>query len=694
MNEFTTNPLLNWTITPAYDQIKPEHVEPGVTAAIAHTETEIAALEAAKPTRWADFYPQMERAFDLIQRVWGVVSHLNGVKNSPELREAYQKMQGRIVQLLNRIGQSRPLYETYCALRDGEEWATYDEGQRRTITQAIQQAEQAGVGLDGAARERFNQISERLAELGNQFGNNSLDATKAYQLWLTTAEEIAGLPASTLAQAASAAQQAGKEEATAESGPWLITLDQPSYLGFLKNSQRRDLRQQVYMAYVTRATSGELNNAPLVREMLDLRQELAELLGYNTYAELSLSTKMAPSVTAVEGLLNDLRTAARPAGERDLAQLVTAARAAGDPAADDFQMWDVYYWTERVRESEFALSDEALRPYFPLPRVLEGMFSLVTDIFGIRVAEASEGVPVWHEDVQYFKVFDAATDQQIAGFFFDPYSRPAEKRGGAWMDVVVTRSAVLAPEGTAVRLPIAYMICNQTPPVDGKPSLMTFYEVTTLFHEFGHVLHHLLTTVDNGFVAGVAGVEWDAIELPSQFMENWCYYRPTLNQLAAHYETGESLPDETLNRILAARNYQSGYATLRQLYFGLFDMTLHHHFDTVESVHEVQQRIGKETAVIPYPPEDQFYATFGHLFGGPYGAGYYSYKWAEVLSADAFGAFEEAGLDNKATVETLGRRFRDTVLAAGGSRDPMAVYREFRGRDPRVEALLKQDGLI
>ena len=694
MNDLTSNPLYHWTLTPAYDQIKPEHVEPAVTAALAESEARLAALESAAPTRWADFMPQLERDTDLLHRVWGVVGHLNGVKNSPELREAYQKMQGKIVQFVNRAGQSKPLYQAYCALRDGDEWATFSEPQRRAITQAIHQAEQAGVGLEGEARERFNQISERLAELGNQFSNNALDATKAYQLWLTTADDIAGLPASALAQAASAAQRAGKEEATAENGPWLITLDLPSYMAFMKNSQRRDLRQQMYMAYVTRATSGELDNTPLVREMLDLRQEMAALLGYNTYAEYSLSSKMAPSVAAVETLLNDLRTAARPAGERDMAQLVTAARAAGDPAGDDFQMWDVYYWSERVRESEYALSDEALRPYFPLPRVLEGMFALVREIFGIRVEVATEGVPVWHEDVQYFRVYDAATNEEIAGVFFDPYSRPAEKRGGAWMDVLVTRSKELAPEGQAVRLPIAYMVCNQTPPVAGKPSLMTFYEVTTLFHEFGHVLHHLLTQMDLSFVSGVAGVEWDAIELPSQFMENWCYYRPTLNQLAAHYETGEPLPEETVERILAARTYQEGYATLRQLFFGLFDMTLHHHFDTAESVHEVQQRIARETVVVPQPAEDHFYATFGHLFSGPYGAGYYSYKWAEVLSADAFGAFEEAGLDDPAQVQRLGRRFRDTVLAAGGGRDPMAVYREFRGRDPQVDALLRHSGMV
>lgn len=698
MTQFTTNPLLNWTNFPPYAHIQPEHVEPGITAVLATAEEQLAALEARATAgelqAWSDFMPDIEKLEDMIQRPWGVVGHLNAVRNTPELRAAHQKMQGPVVQFINRIGQSRPLYQAFCALRDGAEWANYSSAQQRILHNAIRQAEAAGVALEGEARQRFNAISEQLAQLGNQFNNNVLDSVKAYQLLLTTAEETVGLPHSYLAMVAQAAQQAGHPTATAEQGPWLVTLDYPSYLGFLKSSQRRDLRQQLYLAFVTRATTAELDNAPLVREILDLRQEMAEILGYNTYAEFSLSQKMAPNVAAVETLLTNMRTAARPAAERDLHQLTAAAQEAGDPAAVDFHPWDLFYWTERVREQTYALSDEELRPYFPLPHVLQGMFHLVRDIFGIVVEEETADKPVWHPTVQFFWVKDAATDQRLAGFYLDPYSRPAEKQGGAWMDVVVTRSAVLAAEGEAVRLPLAYMVCNQTPPVAEKPSLMSFYEVTTLFHEFGHVLHHLLTTVDEGAVAGVAGVEWDAIELPSQFMENWCYHRPTLEKLAAHYQNGQTLPADTIDRIMAARTYQAGYATLRQVHFGLFDMTLHHHFDTVESAYEVQQRIGRETNVLQSVPEDQFYASFSHIFGGPYAAGYYSYKWAEVLSADAFAAFEEAGLDDATAVQALGRRFRNTVLSAGGSRHPMEVYREFRGRDPQVDALLRQEGLI
>lgn len=695
MNEQSVegNPLLDWEIVPDYEAIEPKHVEPAVRQVLAGAEETLTRIEGEKPASWDDFMPELERVGDAVQRVWGVVSHLNSVRNTPELREAYQKMQGEVVKFYNRYGQSRPLYEAYIALKESAAWGEYDEGQRRILTQAIRQAELAGVALDGEARERFNGLSERLAALGNEFSNHVLDATKGFALVLTMAEETAGLPTSYLAMAAQAARQAGDEGATAEAGPWRVTLDYPSYIGFMKNSTRRDLRERLYLAYVGRASEGELDNKPLVEEILQARAEQAEILEFETFADMNMTRKMAPSVAAVEKLLVALREAAKPAGERDLAQLVSAARGVGAPEAEEFRPWDTHYWTERVREAQYALSDEELRPYFPLPVVLQGMFDLITELFGVTFGEDTDSVPRWHEDVQYFRVYDEA-GVEISSFYLDPYSRPAEKRGGAWMDVLVTRSVVMARGDAAVRLPIAYMICNQTPPVDGKPSLMTFPEVVTLFHEFGHVLHHILTRVDYGQVAGVAGVEWDAVELPSQFVESWCYHRPTLKRMSRHYETGEALPDELIERMMESRTYQQGYATLRQVTFGLFDMALHTHYDGGETVREVQQRISGETQVIQPVEEDCFYCGFGHIFAGGYAAGYYSYKWAEVLSADAYGAFLEAEADESVSLAGLGRRFRETVLAEGGARHPMALFVAFRGREPELRPLLEQSGLL
>lgn len=693
--EFETNPLLNWKELPAYDQVKPEHVEPAITTLLAVSEEIVSELEAQTPTTWEEVLPKLEKMEDDLGRAWGIVNHLHGVRNSPELREVYQKMQGPLVAFFNRYQQSRPLYETFCALRDSAEWESYDEAQRRIILSSIKNAELGGVGLEGEKRERFNRNSQRLAELGNQYANNVLDATKAFELKLTTAEDIAGLPPSFLAMAAAAAQQAGHEEATAEDGPWVVTLDYPSYTAFMKYSQRRDYRQMLYLAYQNRAAEGELSNAEIVDEILALRQEQAELLDYNNYAEVSLSRKMAPSVAAVDDLLNQLLEAARPAGERDMEELIEAAREAGAPDAESFRQWDILYWMERVREDKYALNDEELRPYFPLPQVLDGMFKLVERIFGVTVIEETGTVPVWHPDVQFFRMKDATTGEPVAAFYLDPYSRPAEKRGGAWMDALVSRSEVMALNGKTVRLPVAYMCCNQGAPVGEVPSLMTFRDVETLFHEFGHALHHMLTRVNYGQAAGVNNVEWDAIELPSQFMENWCYHPPTLKQLAGHYDTGAPLPQEYIERILAARTFQAGYQTMRQVNFGMLDMALHSDFDPQKDTpYDVQQRVADKTQILTPLEEDHFFCSFSHIFASSYAAGYYSYKWAEVLSADAFSAFEEAGLEDEATVQEMGHRFRETVLAAGGGRHPMEVFTEFRGREPEPDALLRHSGLV
>ncbi|MGK7932706.1 MAG: M3 family metallopeptidase, partial [Microcystaceae cyanobacterium] len=528
-----------------------------------------------------------------------------------------------------------------------------------------------------------------LAELSTQFSNNVLDATKAFKLKLTTKEEIDGLPSSLLSLAAQNARSEGEENATPEEGPWIITLDYPSYLPFLKYSTQADLREKVYKASISRASSGELDNSKNIERILQLRKEMSHLLGYETYAEVSLSRKMAQSVESVEKLLEDLRQVSYDAAKQDLEDLKAFAK------VEQLHHWDVPYWAERQREAKFNFTEEELRPYFPFPQVLDGLFTLAKRIFGVTITPADGEAPIWQEDVRYFQVSDE-NNQVIAHFYLDPYSRPAEKRGGAWMDDCIGRGKIMVNNEVKPRLPVAYLVCNQTPPIDGKPSLMTFREVTTLFHEFGHGLQHMLTKVEEAEAAGINNVEWDAVELPSQFMENWCYDRPTLFNMAKHYETGETLPEHYYQKLLAARNYMSGSAMLRQLNFSLLDIELHHRYqpDGEETVWDVRDRIAQTTTILSPLPEDAFLCAFGHIFAGGYAAGYYSYKWAEVLSADAFAAFEEAGLEDETAVATTGKRFRETVLALGGSVHPMEVFKAFRGREPQTEALLRHSGLL
>jgi oligopeptidase A len=512
---------------------------------------------------------------------------------------------------------------------------------------------------------------------------------------LGDASEVEGLPQSARQLAAQSAREAGDEGATAEVGPWRITLDQPSFRPFMEHARRRDLREQLYRAHVTRAAEGKLDNSPLIEKILALRTEKSRLLGYSSYAELSLSSKMAPDVAAVGRLLEQLRDASFDAARRELDELSEFARNHSEsPQNEDLALWDVMFWAERLREERYAYSEEELRPWFPLPVVLEGLFDLAQRLFGVTVEAADGEAPVWHEDVRFFSVRDAS-GAAIARFYLDPYSRPGEKNGGAWMDECVGRSQLLAEGDEPCRLPVAHVICNQAPPVDGKPSLMSFLEVETLFHEFGHSLQHMLTKVDFGLASGIRNVEWDAVELASQFMENWCYQRDTVKRISAHVDGGGPLPDTLFEKLEAARTYRSGSDTLRQLYFGFTDLALHSGFDPEgdETAFDVQQRIAVRTTVMPPLPEDRFLCSFSHIFAGGYAAGYYSYKWAEVLSADAFGAFEEAGLDDVEAVAEMGRRYRDTVLALGGSEHPMEVFERFRGRPPTPDALLRHAGL-
>jgi oligopeptidase A len=685
-NPLLENPLLDPNAPPRFDRITPEHVVPAMRALLADLGAELDRLEASAAPAWDTVVEPITGMTDRLSLAWGTVGHLMGVRNSEALRKAHETVQPDVVAFSIRLGQSKPIYRALKGLEAGEAWAALDGTQRRIVTSLVRDAELSGVGLEGAAQERFTAIQTELAEVSTRFSNNVLDATKACALELRSPEEIDGLPRSLLELAAQAARLAGDETATADAGPWRITLDAPSYVPFMQHGRRRDLRERLYRAFVTRASSGAHDNTPLLERILRLRREQASLLGFASYAEMSLHSKMAPDVAAVERLLGELREASWDAAVRDLDELRALARESVAPEADDFKNWDAAFWAERLRERRYAYSDEALRPYFPLPRVLDGLFALAERLFGVRVRAADGEAPVWHPDVRFFRV-EGASGAPVAAFYLDPYSRPAEKRGGAWMDEVVGRGPG--------RLPIAHLVCNQIPPVGDRPSCMTFDEVHTLFHEFGHGLQHMLTAVERPLAAGIRNVEWDAVELPSQFMENWCYHRETLLGLSRHVDTGEPLPDELFEKLRAARTFRAGSDMLRQLYFAFLDLELHRRWNPEggESVFDVQRRVAARTTVLPPLPEDRFLCGFTHIFSGGYAAGYYSYKWAEVLSADAFSAFEEAGLEDPRAVAETGRRFRDTVLALGGSRHPMEVFKAFRGREPSTAALLRQAGL-
>ncbi|HEY7818934.1 MAG TPA: M3 family metallopeptidase, partial [Vicinamibacteria bacterium] len=626
-----------------------EHVVPGIRALVNEVGGMLDDLERSlepAETTWEGLVDRLERMQERIGFAFGIVDHLMGVRNSPPLREAYDAVEPEVVKLLTRIGQSQPIYRGLIALRDRES-KNMSRRERRIVDKLIQEAELSGVGLVGSARERFQQIRLEVAELGTRFGNQLLDATKAFALDLASPEEVEGLPASFLEMAAQAAREAGAPEATPEKGPFRVTLDGPSYIGFMKHAKRRDLRETLYRAQVQRASQEPFDNAPLIERILRLRLEEAKLLGFRTYAELSLSRKMAETVGRAERLLEELLAASDGAGRRELEELraFMGERGAAEEARD-LRHWDLPYWSERLREARFDYSEEQIRKYFPLPRVLDGLFALAKRLFGVEVTPADGETPVWHPDVRFFRV-RSLDGEDVAAFYLDPYSRPSEKKGGAWMNELVGRSRLFHIPGKGPRVPVAYLVCNGSPPVDGDPSLMTFREIETVFHEFGHALQHMLTRVDLGLASGIRNVEWDAVELPSQFMENWCYHRETLVGLSEHIDTKEPLPDELFEKIRASRTFHAGLATLRQLYFGFLDLELHHRFvpGGALSPFDVQRRVAARTMLIPPLREDRFLCGFSHVFQGGYAAGYYSYKWAEVLSADAFAAFEDAGLE-------------------------------------------------
>jgi len=693
------NPFLVTRGLPPYDKMEASQVAEAMDRVIATAEKKIDDIELNLTPTWEGVMQPLE-VLDLpFSYAWSPVGHLLGVKNSDDLRKAHEAIQPLMVELSLRINQSKPIYDCLKALQAEPDWDRLDEAQRRAIEGKVLQAEHAGVDLHGEQKERFLEISRELSRISTTFSNNVLDARKQFELiiedvgnaegWPTTLKQVAAQSYNEARTSDDSKVAEDAEEASPDSGPWRITLDYPSFLPFMQHHRVRADRELIYRVQMTLASSGEFDNQGLIKETLKLRKEKAKLLGYDSFADLSLASKMASGVSAVTEMFDGLSAPSKPHAETDLKDLANLAAESGQ--TEPLLHWDTGFWAERLREKLFDYTDEELRPYFPLSRVLDGLFSLAERLFDVKITRADGEAPVWHDEVQYFKVADASTVEQMASFYLDPYSRPSEKRGGAWMAGCLDRRIV---DGE-VRLPVVHLICNGTPPVGDTPSLMGFREVETLFHEFGHGLQGMLTMVDYAEVSGLGGVEWDAVELASQFMENWCYHKETLLGMTQHVESGEPLPDDLYEKIVASRNFRAGSLMLRQLEFGKTDMLLHSSFDPngSETVFDVHRLVSSDMSVLQPLPEDRFLCGFSHIFAGGYAAGYYSYKWSEVLSADAFGAFEEVGLTDEAKVKALGRKFRDTILASGGGRHPMELFKDFRGREPDTEALLRQTGL-
>ena len=703
------NPLYQIPFFPDFASILPEHAAPALDARIAEAEAALAKIEADTTVAWDAVFTALERATRPVSDTWGIVSHLHSVANSEAWREVHRELEPRVVAFDLRVAQSEKLYARYqkveqtflsaSHMADRNVRHTLTEAQQRVLKSALRGARHAGVGLPDTQRNRVKEIHTELAALGAEFSNHILDAIKNYSLWLRTPEDAAGLPESFLRAAAESARGNGEPLATPEKGPWRVSLDGAVMVPFLKHAQSRAKREELYRASVTKASSGALDNSPLIDRILALRHELAGILGYESYAHLGCVSKMSRTPAKVGELLERLAEVAAPAARAEHAAL-QKFKDQSDPSdpsdqSDPLKPWDTAFHAERQREALYNFSEEALRPYLPLENVLDGMFKLARTLFNIEVRAvepASVGASVWHPDVRLFQVFNAdKTNAPIAWFYFDPHMRPGQKNPGAWMNFFRTR--VILADG-AEQLPLALMVCNQPLPTDAAPSLMRFDDVRTLFHEFGHALQLMLTEELEPGASGINNVEWDAVELASQFMENWCYDPPTLRGLARHYETGETLPDELVNALLAAKNFRAGNLLARQLHFGLTDLGLHLAAPPVAS-HALCHEVAKKVLPLPLLPEDKFLCSFSHIFAGGYAAGYYSYKWAELLSCDAFDAFLPAlnPRDETRLAET-GARFRATVLAAGGGRDPLEIFKDFRGRDPDPAALLRHAGLV
>ncbi|WP_429195072.1 oligopeptidase A [Aeromonas veronii] len=676
------NPLLTMDSLPPFSQIKPEQVQPAVIQAIADCKQKISDVLAQRdPHTWDSLIAPLEEVNDRLSRIWSPVSHLNSVLNSEALREAHDACLPLLSEFQTYVGQHEGLYQAYLALSQSDDFPLLSGAQRKEIQNTLRDFRLSGIGLPAEAQQRYGEIQARLSELASRFSNNVLDATQGWHKLVADEAELAGLPDSVRAAARQMAELKGKEG-------WLFTLDIPSYLPVMMYADNRELRAEMYEAFTTRASdqgpnAGKWDNSAIMSELLTLRRELAQLLGFANYAELSLATKMADKTEQVVSFLTDLAAKSLPQGKAELEEIRTFATE--QHGQSELAAWDLAYYAEKLKQHKFSISDEQLRPYFPASKVVKGLFEVVKRVFGMKVRERL-GIDTWHPDVRFYDIFDA--DDELRGsFYLDLYARE-HKQGGAWMDVCLGRRY---RQDGSLQKPVAYLTCNFNGPVDGKPALFTHNEVVTLFHEFGHGIHHMLTRIDVAGVAGINGVAWDAVELPSQFLENWCWESEALAFISGHYETGEPLPADLLEKMLTARNFQAAMQMLRQLEFALFDFRLHQEFDPANPAQlpALLDEVRSQVAVMMPPAFNRFQHSFSHIFAGGYAAGYYSYKWAEVLSADAFSRFEEEGIFNPAT----GQSFLKNILEKGGSKEPMELFRAFRGREPKVDALLRHSGI-
>lgn len=676
-----TNPLLAAHELPRFSEIQPEHIQPAIEQLLQQSRETVEQLVKQPQLSWDNFIVPLNEIGDRLHRAWSPVSHLNSVKNSPQLREAYQACLPLLSEYSTWIGQHEGLYNAYAQLKDSAEFANYSVAQKTAIDHALRDFKLSGISLPPEKQQRYGEIVSRLSELSSQFSNNVLDATMGWDKVIEDESLLQGLPESALQAAKQSAESKGLNG-------YRFTLEFPSYLPVMTYCENRELREEMYRAFATRASDQGPNavkwdNSAIMEEILQLRVELAKLLDFDTYTELSLATKMAENPQQVLDFLENLALRSKAQGEQELAELREFCKTQFNLTA--LEPWDITFYSEKQKQHLYAINDEELRPYFPEDRVLSGLFELIKRLFNIRVSERFD-VDTWHKDVRFFDLIDQ-NDQVRGSFYLDLYARE-HKRGGAWMDDCIGRQR--HTDGS-VQKPVAYLTCNFNAPVGDKPALFTHDEVTTLFHEFGHGIHHMLTQIDVGDVAGINGVPWDAVELPSQFLENWCWEEEALAFISGHYQTGEPLPKAKLTQLLKAKNFQAAMFVLRQLEFGLFDFRLHHHYQSgkANQILDTLNAVKSQVAVIKGADWARTPHSFSHIFAGGYAAGYYSYLWAEVLSADAYSRFEEEGIFNPAT----GQSFLNEILSRGGSEEPMVLFERFRGRKPTLDALLRHKGI-
>jgi oligopeptidase A len=675
------NPLLSNSTLPLFSKIKPEHVEPAIDSLLQEARDLVfRLLEQTSAYTWDNLVEPTEDVEDRINKAWSPVSHMNAVVNSDKLRDVYNACLPKLSEYATEMGQNEKLYNAYRSILDSEEFFSLDKAQKKIINNALRDFRLSGVELPQEQKARFKQINQELSRLSSKFEENVLDATNAWTKHIDDASQLAGLPESALHQARQTAQQHDK------SG-WMLTLEFPSYMAVMTYADNRELRQEVYTAFCTRASdqgphAGQWDNSEIMEQLLALKHEKAQLLGFNNFAELSLATKMANSRDQVVEFLEDLAKKSLPQAHKDLEDLRQFAREKNSLTV--LEAWDIGYFSEKMRQHHYQLSQEEVKKYFPITNVLPGMFSVVEKLYGLTISEIHD-FDSWHPDVRFFTIHDK--NKQLRGqFYVDLYARP-KKRGGAWMDDCVNRKKTAGQ----IQTPVAYLTCNFTPPAGDDPALLTHDEVITLFHEFGHCLHHLLTQIDHLGVSGIHGVEWDAVELPSQFMENWCWEENALQLISGHYQSGEKLPGSLFKKMLAAKNFQSGMFMVRQIEFSLFDFRIHNEYDPNQGgrIYPILEEVRNQVAVVKPPDFNRFAHSFSHIFAGGYAAGYYSYKWSEVLSSDAFSLFEEKGIFDQHT----GLSFLHNILEKGGSENAMDLFVKFRGRKPEIDALLRHNGI-